>query len=341
MSYSSLLNMSTAGIVFLSLFCALVVGFIVYLCFVPIKCYFTAMFAGAYIPTFKLISIKNRKLNVADITAAYCLVKKSKLSISLAQLESLALSGGNIDEVIKALNLAKNSGIELGLCLASAIELSTKNVYEVVSNAITSKLIEIDDIRGFAQDGIEVIVKANISVKVNLSKYISGLGIDDLKSNISAWIMENINKQEDHNVILKDPNFTLLSNFDLKVLAKKSMFDVYEMNISSVKIGRDLNQEREIQTAEKDKIYAEIEQERLKNDEEIKEIQVRTETEKKKAEVLEAEAEVPRALSQAIKEGRFSIMDYYKLMNLQADTALRRAFISNAPDDDDDEGDDF
>ena len=87
--------------------------------------------------------------------------------------------------------------------------------------------------------------------------------------------------------------------------------------------------------------------------EEIKEIRARTQTEEKKSELLEAEAEVPKALTDALKRGNLSAMDYYKLMNLQADTAMRKSLIEgknkNVKDDfddfdfdtDDDEGDDF
>ena len=341
MDYSSLLKIGTGSIVVLSILGALLIGFIVYLCFVPMKNYFTALFSGAYIPTFKLISIKNRKLNVSEITQSYCLAKKSKLDITLAQIESLILSGGDVNEVIKALNLAKNSNKELSYELASAIELATHNVYEAVSNSIVSKVVEINDISGVTKDGIEVIVNANISVKVKLDNYVKGVGLEELKNSVTTWIMEKIVKEEDHSVILREPNFTLLKGLDLKLVSRKSIYELLDVNIASVKVGRDLNIEREIKAAEKEKIYASIEAERLKNNEEIKEIQQRSETERKKHDVLEAEAEVPRALSQAIKEGRFSVMDYYKLMNLQADTALRRAFLADKDDKDSDEGDDF
>ena len=119
------------------------------------------------------------------------------------------------------------------------------------------------------------------------------------------------------------------------------MYNVLEINISSIELGRDLNAEKELKSAEKEKVYASIEAERRKNAEEIKELRMRTKTEEMKSAVLEAEADVPRAISQAIKEGRFSVMDYYKLMNLQADTAMRRAIINNKSDDDDDDEGDF
>lgn len=345
----SLLNFGTAEITLVSVFGAILIGIIVYLCFVPLKTYFTALFSGAYIPSFRLISLKNRKFDVKAIVESYVMAKKSGLKISLAQIESLSLSGGDVNEVLKALNLAKSSNVKLTLELASAIELSSHNVFEIVKESILSKVVEINEIKGVTQDNIEIIANVRISVKVNLNRYTTGLGLDDLKGNVSAWIMENITKSNNHKSILKEPNIALLSNLDLRVVTQKSMFDVLDINISSVSVGRDLNLEREIKAAEKEKIYAQIEAERMKNAEEIKELKMKTKTEETKSNLLNAEAEVPLAISQAIKEGRFSVMDYYKLMNLQADTALRRAFVSEgkkAPsfprnDFDDDEGDDF
>lgn len=342
MSNSTLLKFGTGSIVLVSIFGAIFLALVIYLCFVPLKNYFTALFSGAYIPSFRLISIKNRKLPVSDVVNSYIMAKKSKLNISLREIESLTSSGGNIVEVLKALNLAKNSNIKLSFELASAIELSSHNVMNVVQDSINTKVITLDEIKAFTQNDVEVIARVRVSIKLILEKYINGLGVEDLKGIISAWILENISKTKDYKDILKEPNKCLLSNIDLRVVAQKSMYNVLEINISNIELGRDLNAEKELKAAEKEKVYASIEAERRKNAEEIKELRMRTKTEEMKSAVLEAEADVPRAISQAIKEGRFSVMDYYKLMNLQADTAMRRAIINNKPDDsDDDEGDFF
>ncbi len=346
MSISTLLKFGTTEIVLVSVFGAIFLGLFTYICFVPLKNYFTALFSGAYIPSFKLISIKNRKLVVSNIVNSYVMAKKSKLNISLKEIESLSLSGGDVVAVLTALNLAKNSGINLSFERASAIELASQDVLQNVKDSISSKVINVDNIRAFTQDGIEIIVELKLSIKLCLERFINGLGIEDLKSTASAWMLENISKTKDHKIILKEPNKALLSNLDLRVLTQKSMFNVLDVNISNVEIGRNLNAEKELQSAEKEKVYASIEAERRKNAEEIKEIRMRAKTEEMKSTVLEAEADVPRAISQAIREGRFSVMDYYKLMNLQADTAMRRAIINNNnntsdDDDDDDEGDFF
>lgn len=339
MNILSLLNISTTGIVFLSLLGALIVGTIIYMCFVPLKSYITAIISGCYITTFKLLSLKSRKLDVKKIVSTYIMAKKAKLKIKLNQIETVFSSGGNGEEVVKALILAKNSNVNVDIDLATVIELSSHNVYQIVQDSILSRVEKIENISGVTQDNIEILASVNVSIKTKLDCYLSGTGLEELRGMVSAWIMENISKQKDHRDILKEPNKILLSNFDSRVISQKSMFEVADLNVYEVKIGKDYNLEKEIKAAEKEKIYAQIQAERMKNAEEIKEIKLRAKTEEMKTAILQAEAEVPNALSEAIKEGRFSVMDYYKLMNLQADTALRRAFVTDKQDDD--EGDDF
>lgn len=338
MNLSTLMTISTAGIVFLCLFGAILVGLAIYLAFVPMKSYFTALFSGAYVSSFRLISMKNRNLNVAEVVEAYVLAKKSNQEIKLDQIESLILSGADAKAVISALNLAKNAGVNLSFELASAIELANHNVMQVVTDAINTKVIVFDDIRAFTQDKVEIITRVNVSVKINIEKYIDGLGLDELKSTISAWLLENISKTKNHADIMREPNKTLLSNIDLRVITQRSMYSILDINVSGAEVGRDINAELEVQAAEKEKVFAQIQAERMKHAEEMRELKMRTKTEEMKSEVLQAEKEIPLAISQAIKEGRFSVMDYYKLMNLQADTAMRRAFINeNKPSNDEDE----
>ncbi|MBQ8908757.1 MAG: flotillin-like FloA family protein [Clostridia bacterium] len=340
MSINLLLKFGTGSIVTVSIFGALLIAFVVYLCFVPMKSWFTALFGGAYIPTFKLISMKNRKLDVVEVTNAYVLVKKSKFGVKLSEIESLVQNGVNVAEVLKAMKLAADAEIKLPFSLASAIELANGNVVEAVQNAINSKVIVVGDIRAFTQDEREIIASAKVSVKLNLAKYVEGLGEEDLKSTVNAWLLENISHTARYKDVLIDPNKILLGNLDLRVIGQKSMYNVEDIAISKIEIGRDLKLEKEIQLAEKEKAYAAVEAEKRKHLEEIKELQMRTKTEAKKASMLEAEAEVPKALSQAIQEGRFSVMDYYKLLNLQADTAMRRSIISTEKKDSDPFGDD-
>lgn len=337
MNLSTLLAFGTTKIVLVSVFGAILIGLIVYLCFVPMKNWFTALFSGAYIPTFKLVGIKNRKLDVNAIVEAYVMAKKGKHGIKLSQIESLVLSGGDAKAVIGALNFAKHSNLNLSFDLASAIELSSHNVMQVVSDAINTKVVTIENVSGYAIDKVEVIANINISVKLKMEKYVDGLGLEELKTTIASCIMENIVKAESHQTLLKEPNKYLLSNIDFRAVTAKSMYTILDINVGGVQTGRDINAEIELRAIEKEKLYAQIEAERNKHAEEMKELRQRTKTEEIKGQLIEAERGIPLAITQAIKEGRFSIMDYYKLMNLQADTAMRKAFVSDKKADDDEE----
>ena len=336
---STLLSFGTTEIVLVSVFGAIGLAILVYLCCIPMKTYLTVIFAGCYIPSYKLISLKSRKLDVKTVASAYIMAKKSKIDIKLSEIEAIVLAGGNPVNVVKAYNLANKSGIKIDFQRISALEIASKDVLSVVQNAISTRVVKVENIKGFTQNNVELVVMAEVSVKANLHKYLEGSGIDDMKSNITAWLLENISRAKDYRNILHEPNKSLLYNIDFRVLTKNSRFDIFDINIVAVDIGRDINAENEIKSVEKEKLYAQIEAERRKSAEEIRELQMRTKTEEMKSAVLQAEAEVPQAISQAIKEGRFSIMDYYKLMNLQADTALRRAIINDNKKAFDDGGD--
>lgn len=339
---SMLLSIGTAGIVCLSLLGAFLIAFIVYLCFVPMKSYFVALFSGSYIPTVKLLDTKNRKLDVKKVVNAYILSRKSKLNIKFKDIQNIYACGGDGEEVVKALDFAKKSQILLSFEKACAIEYACHNVFDVVKSSVVSKTEVVDNIIATTIDNFEVKVSARLSLKIDLNKYFTTLGLEDLKGCASSWIMQNIAKVKNVNELMQNPNAVCLGNIDLRVLSTKSMYSVVDINIASVEKIRDINLENEIKAAEKEKIFAEIQSNRLKNAEDMKVIQAKAKVEEKKAEVLEAEANIPKAMAEALKNGNFSLMDYCKLMNLQADTAMRKAFLqeNQSSDYDDDEGDD-
>lgn len=336
----SLLNaISTVGIVFLSIFGALLVGFIVYLCFVPLKTYFTVVFSGCYIPSAKLIGLKSRKFNVKEIALLYVSARKAKINIKLKDIEMVVQSGGNMTAIVEAMTMLNNAGKSIEFSKAVAIEMATKDIVGLAKDSIACKTISLDNVVGTTMDGYEISVNVNCSVKADLDKFEIGIGIDDVKDSLTSYIIDKIAKIEKKESLLSAPNEILFKDINLEEIAKKSMYNLENVNLRMIEVSKDLNAEKEIKSAEKEKIYASIEAERIKNAEEIRLIQTKTKIENMKAEVLQAEAEVPKALSDAIKEGRFSVMDYYKLMNLQADTALRRAIIGDKDEQDDDDDD--
>ena len=296
---------------------------------VPVKAYFTALFAKAHISMLKLTAFKNCKLDPMNLVQAYILSKKSGLDLKVNQIEAVLLSGGNAIDMINAMKLAIEANIQMPFSLASALELKTKKSLEIVKSATESVTETISQAKAVTKDNIELVLDISLILKLNIPKYLFGLSVDKIKSYVVQEIIKKVyllSKDE----VFNDPN--AICKFNFEEAGRDTAYILKDVRIANISIGKNLANEMEIAKVEKERIYAQIQADRMKNAEQMKELQSRTKTEQTKASLLEAEAQVPLAISQAIKEGRFSVMDYYKLMNLQADTALRRSIISGEED---------
>ncbi len=312
----------------------LLIAIILLLVIVPVKAYFTSLISKAHISMAKLTSLKNCKIDPMTLVEAYILAKKSGVTIKVDEIESVILAGGNAKNVVSAMKLAKEAQITLPFSLASALEIRTKDSLEIVKSAVELASQNVENIKGITKDNYELTVEVNLILKLQIHKYLFGLSTDKIKS----FVIENVIKkipQFEKNQIFNDPQI-LVRDVNFAEASHDSAYIIQDARVANVSIVRDINLEMEVKKAEKERVYAQMQADRMKNAEEMKELRARTQTEETKASLLEAEAQIPNAISQAIKEGRFSVMDYYKLMNLQADTALRRSIISNSDDDTDD-----
>ena len=317
------------------------IAIILLLIIVPVKAYFTALISKAHISMAKLTSLKNCKIDPMILVEAYILAKKLGVAITADQIESVILSGGNAKDVVSAMKLAKEAQITLPFSLASALEIRTKNSLEIVKSAVEFVSSDVSNIKGISKDNFEISVDIILSLKLQIHRYLFGLSTDKIKS----FVIENVIKkipQFDKNEIFSNPQI-LIENVNFAEAGHDCAYIIQDARVSNVSIVRNINLDVEVKKAEKERVYAQMQADRFKNAEEMKELRARTKTEETKTALLEAEAQIPAAISQAIKEGRFSVMDYYKLMNLQADTALRRSIISNDKNDTDstDDGDDI
>lgn len=310
-----------AGIVIGSL--AFVV-IIIALCLIPLKPYLTALFSGAFVPAFKLISLRFRKLNVMNIVESYVMAKKGKLNVSFNELEAHYLAGGSCKDCISALIKAGDAGVEINFKQAAAIDLATHDVLEAVNSIVNPRVHKISSIKGVAQDNFELDVSANISVKARLETLVGGLGLDTLESKVTKYIMTKISSLKDHK---KATAYNITEDILKSGLDIKNGYQLISVDVVSINVSRDIGAELAFADLERVKAQAQIEAERQKNYVAMQAEQQKAKTQAMKTAVLEAEAEVPRAIAEAIRDGRFSVMDYYKLMNLQADTAMRRSLL--------------
>lgn len=320
----SLLNTISGGYIALIVIGGvLLLSLIALFVIVPMKAWFTALFSKAHVSMARLISLRWRKINVMAVLENYIMARNAKLDLKFTDIEAFYLTGADIKRALSALIFAKSANMNVNFDMIKALELAGQDSVEVLNSYANPKMVEIADIKAIAQDSIELIVKAKAGIKVNLNNFLTGIGQESLEARVQKLIIQNIALSASHKAILSSPDRLLVGlNSEID---EGCMYSLVSLEIMNVDVGRDVGAEMVAKSAQKDMALAQAEAERRKNDAIVATEQAKRETEEQKANVLSAEAEIPKALAQAIQEGRFSVMDYYKLMNLQADTAMRRS----------------
>ena len=235
--------------------------------------------------------------------------------IKVNQLEAHYLAGGNVDKVVNALIAAERAGIELTFEQASAIDLAGRDVFEAVRMSVTPKVVETTLVSAVAKDGIELLVKARVTVRTNIERLIGGAGEDTILARIGEGIVTTVGSALTHSEVLENPDE--ISKLILgKGLDSGTAYEIISIDIADIDIGRNIGANLKSLQAEADNKIAQA------RAEERRAMAVALEQEMR-AEVVKAEAEIPRAMAEALKSGNLGVMDYYKLQNVQADTKMK------------------
>ena len=322
------LQLSTGWIIGLSITAfLLLVGIIIVLILVPFKLWFRALVSSAHISMFKLIGMKLRKVDCQLITLNYITARKAGLKISVDELETHFMAGGNVENVVKALVAAYSANIDLTVSKAKAIDLAGRDVYHAVRNTVVPKIIETPEISAVAKDGIELIVKAKVTVISNMLMQISGAGEETIIARVGEGIVTTVGSTVSHKMILESPE--LISSTVLeKGLDRGTAYYISSLDIADIDVGRNIDAELNIAKAEAEKRIAQSKAEERKSMAIAAENEMKARVQEMRAEVIKAEAEVPKALAKALSMGKISVNDYYEMQNIQADTAMRKA-LSN------------
>ena len=282
---------------------------IMFFSFVPIGLWISAMAAGVHVGIFSLVGMRLRRVVPSRIILPLVKATKAGLKLSVNQLEAHYLAGGNVDGVVNALIASERAGIDLSFEKAAAIDLAGRNVLEAVQMSVNPKVIETPNISAVAKDGIELLVKARVTVRTNLERLVGGAGESTIFARIGEGIVTTVGSAVSHKSVLENPD-----DISKLILAKGldagTAFEILSIDIADIDIGRNIGAHLQSLQAEADKNIAQAKAE------ERRAMEMR-------AYVVEAEAEVPKALAYALREGKMGIMDYYDLQNLKADTKMR------------------
>lgn len=290
--------------------------------FVPIGLWISALAAGVKVGLFNLIGMRLRRVPPQKIVLPLIKAIKAGLEMDTSKLEAHYLAGGNVDKVIDALIAAERAGIELNFSRAAAIDLAGRDVKEAVMVSVTPKVIETPVIAAMAKNGIQVKAIARVTVRANIDRLVGGAGEETIIARVGEGIVSTVGSAESHKDVLENPD-----NISKTVLAKGldsgTAFEILSIDIADVDVGKNIGAELQIDQAEADKNIAQAKAEERRAMAVAQEQEMKARVQEMRARVVEAEAEVPIAMAEALRNGNLGVMDYYNLLNVQADTTMR------------------
>lgn len=294
----------------------------VFFSFAPVGLWITARFSGVPVKISDLVGMRLRRVTPSQIVNPLIKATKAGLSLQLNELEAHYLAGGNVNLVVDALIAAQRANIALSFKEATAIDLAGRNVLEAVQVSVNPKVIETPEIAAVAKNGIEVQVKAKVTVRANIQRLVGGAGEATIIARVGEGIVTTVGSSQTHSAVLENPD--LISQTVLnKGLDSGTAFEILSIDIADVDVGRNIGAELQTDQAEADKRIAQARAEERRAMAVAKEQEMRAHTQEMQAEVVRAQAEVPIALAQALREGNLGVMDHYRLQNIQADTKMR------------------
>lgn len=321
----------------------LVVGgiilFFIFLYFVPVNLWITAVFSNVKVGLLELVFMRIRKVPPSIIVNSLITATKAGLTIQegkdgqkrplkTQELETHYLAGGNVPQVIKALISADKANINLTFKQATAIDLAGRDVFEAVQISVNPKVINTPSVAAVAADGIQLIAKARVTVRANIQQLVGGAGEDTILARVGEGIVTSIGSAASHKDVLENPD--KISKLVLqRGLDAGTAFEILSIDIADVDVGANIGAKLQTDQASADLKVAEAKAEERRAMAVAEEQEMVAKAQEARAKVILAEAEIPKAIAEAFRSGNLGIMDYYKFQNIQADTDMRESIADS------------
>ena len=305
----------TFGIIFIVL--------AVFFHYVPFFLWFSAKVSGVNMSLLQLALMRIRKVPPYVIVRAMIEAHKAGISdVTRNGLEAHYLAGGHVEQVVHALVSASKAEMDLSFQMATAIDLAGRDVFEAVQMSVNPKVIDTDRVTAVAKDGIQLIVKARVTVRASIRQLVGGAGEDTILARVGEGIVSSIGSSVNHKSVLENPDS--ISKLVLhKGLDAGTAFEILSIDIADIDIGENIGARLQMDQANADKNIAQAKAEERRAMAVASEQEMKAKAQEARANVIEAEAELPKAIAEAFRSGNLGIMDYYKLQNIEADTSMR------------------
>lgn len=292
---------------------------------IPVRLWIESIAAGAPVNIFSLIFMRFRAVNPCNIVRPYIMAVKAGLGdVTVPILESHYMSigtrnpdvGNRMHKLVTALISADKANLKLTCKQAMAIDLAGRDLLDAVHTSVKPKIIETPKITAVAKDGIQVMAISRVTVRTNIEQLVGGAGEETIIARVGEGIVTTIGSAVSHKDVLENPDKISKTVLD-KGLDAGTAFEILSIDIADVDVGKNIGAMLQTDQAEADKKIAQAKAEERR-------AMAFAHEQEMKAKVVEAEAEIPRAIAQAFREGNLGIMDYYNLRNIQADTNMRK-----------------
>ncbi|MBN1350735.1 flotillin-like protein FloA [candidate division KSB1 bacterium] len=310
---------------------AFIIFLSVFTYFVPIGLWITAYFSGVKVRIIRdLVGMRLRKVPPATIVRPMISATKAGIDVDINKLEAHYLAGGNVQRVVNALISADKANINLKFERATAIDLAGRNVLEAVQLSVNPKVIETPLVTAVAMDGIQVRATSRVTVRANIDRLVGGAGEETIIARVGEGIVTTIGSAKSHKQVLENPD-SISKTVLQKGLDSGTAFEILSIDIADVDLGDNIGAKLQTDQAEADKRIAQAKAEERRVMAVAREQEMKALTQEMQAKVVEAEAEIPKAMAQAFRDGNLGVMDYYSLRNIQADTKMRDTIGGEKP----------
>ncbi len=320
------------GIMDMVLVVVILILVIIFFRFFPVGLWISAAASGVHISIFSMVGMRLRRINPSKVVLPMIKATKAGLRLNMNELEAHLLAGGSVDRVVDALIAAQSANISLEFEQSRAIDLAGRNVLEAVKMSVNPKVIETPVVAAIAKNGIELRAKARVTVRANIDRLVGGAGEETIIARVGEGIVTTIGSSLTHSEVLENPDRISQTVLN-KGLDAGTAFEILSIDIADVDVGRNVGAQLQMDQAEADRRIAQAKAEERRAMAIAQEQEMIATVQEMRAKVVEAEAEVPRAMAEALRSGKLGVMDYYQMQNVISDTRMRDAIAGHdSPD---------
>ncbi len=302
----------------------LMIGLQIVFFFVPFPLWLSAKLSRVPVGLVDLFVMRTfRKIPPHELVIPAITAQYAGIPISIAKMQSHYMAGGDVQNVVSALIAASKAKIDLNWDTATSIDLAGRNVLEAVQMSVNPKVIQTPLIEAVSHDGIQVKAVCLVTVRANIAKLVGSAGEETVLARVGEGIVTSIGKSRNFKQVLENPDLITEAVLDTG-LDSGTAFEILSIDIADIDVGENIGARLQIDQAEADKRVAQAKAEQRRAEAMARQTEMRAKVEEMRAKVVEAQAEVPEALFEALSQGSFTVMDYYKMENMIADTKMRQ-----------------